>query len=143
MAYRTIQDIFASLNHSYSLDEIDTEWQKIWVLLAKNRQHDQVIYESCDLPGMTIIVKDGRVSFEITDLVGPYIWWRNPRSPSLSKKVTDKMMRSGFIRKHTHLLLLVEFVGNSKKAKAKAKADGKKDDNNTSADSEFLESAGD
>lgn len=139
MAYRTIQDIFASLNHSYNLDEIEAEWQKTWVLLTKNRQHDQVIYESVDLPDMTIIVKDGRVSLEITDLVGPYIWWSSAKSPSLSKKVIDKMVRSGFIRKHTHLLLLVEFVGNSKKAKAKAKADGKKDDNNASADSEFLE----
>lgn len=138
MAYRQIQDIYGSLNHSYTLDEIDAEWRQTWGLLLKNRRYDQAIYESSDLPGMTIIVKGDQVKFEIDDLVGPYIWWSIPKSPSLSKTVVAKMRRSGFIRKHTHLLLLVEFTGNSRKDRANAKSKG---DDHTK--SEFLESADD
>lgn len=138
MAYKEIQGIFSSLNHSYTLDEIDAEWRQTWNLLIKNRRYGQAIYESSDLPGVTIIVKDDQVKFEIDDLVGPYIWWSIPESPSLSKAIVSKIRRSGFIRKHTHLLLLVEFTGNSRKDKAKAKNKG---DDHT--ESEFLESADD
>ena len=139
MAYRQIQNIYNSLNHSYTLDEIDAEWMQAWNLILKNRRYGQAIYESPDLPGITIIVKGDQVKFEIDNLVGPYIWWYMPKSPSLSKTVVAKMRRSGFIRKHTHLLLLVEFTGNSRKDRAKA-AKNKGEDH---TESEFLESADD
>jgi len=89
-----------------------------WELATNNRLHQEKLYKIDTYPGISLVI--GKIPrIEIDSLVGCYQPLYNKKVITLSKKIIDKLYKSGMIKLHPELLRLVPFEGNNRKDKIK------------------------
>jgi hypothetical protein len=102
-------------------DKKDKESCEKWDIVSSNRHHEEKLYKTDVYPGISLIIgKNSRIEID-SSAVCTYrpMLLSSKKVITLSKKVIDKLYKSGMIKLHPELLRLVPFEGNNRRDKTK------------------------